>query len=195
MGWSHALQGPLCLHWGLLCPPLCCIESQTIPLNPLNGPGHLSGIYKSILAVNGLAITPLFMGQPTYLPGPHTGFPSWHKSQRHTVIAPPLQLMNYHSHLAFPLPSSWSKPLISWKHGSFSFKLAKSTKPIYSNPSAATKKAKSQISSSPTPMVTTLRNHLIKWTALVFLTYISIQAPWLKCNQTNCLDWHYYGVL
>ena len=126
MGWSHALQGPLCLHWGLLCPPLCCIESQIIPSNPLNGPGHSSGLYKSILTVNGLAITPLFMGQPTHLPGPHTGFPLWHKSQRPTTIAPPFQLMNCPSHLAFPLHSSKSKPLISWQHGSFSFKPAKS---------------------------------------------------------------------
>jgi hypothetical protein len=127
IGWSHALQGPLCLHWGLLCQPLCCIESQTIPSNPLNGPGHLSGQYKSILKGNGLANTPLFMGQPTHLPRPHTGFPSWHKSQRPTIKAPPLQLMNYHSHLVFSLPSSQSKPLISWKQCSFSFKLAKST--------------------------------------------------------------------
>ena len=44
-------------------------------------------------------------------------------------------------------------------------------------------------------MVTILRNHLVKWTALIYLTYISIQIPWLKCNQTNCQDWHYYGVL
>ena len=29
MRWSHALQGPLCLHWGLLFPPLWCVESQT----------------------------------------------------------------------------------------------------------------------------------------------------------------------
>ena len=75
IGWSHALQGPRCLHWGLLCPPLCCRESQTIPLNPLNGPGHSSGLYKSILTVNGLAIAPMFMGHATHLPGPHTGFP------------------------------------------------------------------------------------------------------------------------
>ena len=126
IGWSHALQGSLCLDWGLICPPFCCIESQTIPSNPLNGPGHSSGLYKSILTANRLPITPLFMGQPTHLPGPHTGYPSWHKSQRPTIIAPPFQLTNCHSHLVFPLPSSESKPLISWQHGSFSSKPAKS---------------------------------------------------------------------
>ena len=44
-------------------------------------------------------------------------------------------------------------------------------------------------------MVATLRNYLIKRTVLIFLTYILILASWLKCNQTNCQDWNYYGVL
>ena len=44
-------------------------------------------------------------------------------------------------------------------------------------------------------MVTALWNHLIKWTAVIYLTYISIWAPWLKCNQMYCLVEHYYSVL
>ena len=61
------------VHWGLLCPPSCCIESHTIPSHPLSEPGHSSGLYKGILTANGLPISPLSMWQPTQLPGPHTG--------------------------------------------------------------------------------------------------------------------------
>ena len=122
---SHALQGHLYLHWGLLCPPSCCIDSQTIPSNPFNGPGHSSGLYKSILTANGLPVTPLFMGHPTHLPGHHAGSSSWHKSQRPTIIAPSFKSMNCHSHLVFPLHFSESKSLLSWNDDSFSCKQAK----------------------------------------------------------------------
>jgi hypothetical protein len=61
-------------------------------------------------------------------------------------------------------------------HDSFIFKLVKSARPINSNQSTATK-SKSQKSTSPAPVVATLRNHLIKRKAHIYLTNISIQAP------------------
>ena len=105
-------EGPSGVRWGAAMSTFMLYRVPAIPSNPLNVPGHSSGLYKSILTAKGLSISPLFRGQPTHLPGPHTGYPSRHKSQRPTIIAPPFQLTNCHSHLVFPLPSQLEQTTI-----------------------------------------------------------------------------------
>ena len=106
IGWSHALQGPLCLHWGAALTTFMLYRVSNNTFKPSQWTRTHFWTWQEYTYSQWIAHNTFVHGHSTHLPGPHTGFPSWHKSQRSTIIAPPFQLTTCHSHLVFSLTSS-----------------------------------------------------------------------------------------
>ena len=74
-----------------LCLPMYYTDQYFTPTNPANRPGHLSHPYGSTPIANG-QMQHLLCGH-TFIYNSNTHFPSYHKSQRPTMMSLPYKLM------------------------------------------------------------------------------------------------------